>query len=145
MALLPFGEARGWFGAEAQNTERNVFEVAPHRSSDDSRNFRHQSIALGSHHSSSWYHLQMVLNAGHRDPWTWFPQDWFYTPLFIALNGIDNHQPLGAMITAMQIKMYQNLDIQGPTGAGVDRGPNYNGFWIPFVTPWRIESSVNGA
>jgi hypothetical protein len=135
--LYPYGEKRGWFGRE-----RNVFEVASHRAANTSQNFRFQSSALGSYHSSAWYHLQMVLNAGHRDPYTWFPQDWFYTPLFIALNSRDNRQPLALLNTAMHIKMYQNLDMTGPDGLGTDRGPGYNGWWLPFVTPWRFESTI---
>ncbi len=135
--LYPYGERRGWFGKE-----RNVFEVASHRSANNSHNFAHQSTALGSYHSNVWYHLQLVLNAGHRDPWTWFPQDWFYTPMFIALNSRDNRQPLAVLNTAMHIKMYQNLDMTGPDGKGVDRGPGYNGWWLPFVQPWRFESTM---
>jgi hypothetical protein len=135
--LYPYGEARGWFGSQ-----RNVFEVAAHRAADNSQNFRHQSHALGSYHSSAWYHVQMVLNAGNRDPHTWFPQDWFYTPMFIALNSRDNRQPLALLNTAMHIKMYQNLDMTGPDGKGADRGADYDGWWLPFVTPWRFESTV---
>jgi hypothetical protein len=135
--LFPYGEQRGWFSAN-----RNVFEVASHRSSDNSQNFRFQSYALGSYHSNVWYHLQMILNAGHRDPHTWFPQDWFYTPMFISLNSRDNNMPLATLLTAMQVKMYQNLDMTGPDGNGADRGADYNGWWLPFVTPWRFESTL---
>ncbi len=135
--LYPYGEQRGWFGSV-----RNVFEVATHRSADNSQNFRFQSRALGSYVSSAWYHMQMILNAGNRDPRTWFPQDWFYTPLFISLNSRDNNQPLATMLTAMQIKMYQNLDMTGYDGLGLDRGADYNGWWLPFVTPWRFESAL---
>jgi cytochrome c553 len=136
-SLYPYGEKRGWFGKE-----RNVFEVASHRTANNSHNFTHQSYALGSYHSNSWYHVQLILNAGNRDPYTWFPQDWFYTPMFIALNSRDNDEPLALLLTAMQIKMYQNLDMTGPDGKGVDRGADYNGWWLPFVTPWRFESAL---
>jgi cytochrome c553 len=135
--LYPYGERRGWFGRQ-----RNVFEVASHRSANNSQNFAHQSTALGSYHSNAWYHVQLILNAGHRDPWTFFPQDWFYTPMFIALNSRDNRQPLALLNTAMHIKMYQNLDMTGPDGKGVDRGPNNDGFYLPFVQPWRFESTM---
>lgn len=138
--LLPFGERRSWFGSVVDATERNVFEVAPHRSADNSHNFKYQTRAQGSYASAAWYQLQLTLNAGNRDPWTWFPQDWFYTPAFISIGGRENNTPLPALLTAMQIKMYQNLDMRGPTGMGVDRGPDYNGWWLPFVTPWRFES-----
>jgi len=135
--LYPYGEKRGWFGRE-----RNVFEVASHRSADNSQNFKHQSRALGSYHSNAWYHLQLVLNAGNRDPYTFFPQDWFYTPMFIALNSRDNRQPLALMNTAMHIKMYQNLDMAGPDGLGADRGAGYDGWFLPFVNVWRFESTL---
>jgi hypothetical protein len=135
--LHPYGERRGWFGRV-----RNVFEVASHRSADNSQNFRFQSYALGSYHSNVWYHLQLILNAGNRDPYTWFPQDWFYTPMFISLNSRDNNMPLATLLTAMQVKMYQNLDMTGPDGNGADRGADYNGWWLPFVTPWRFESAL---
>lgn len=135
--LYPYGEQRGWFGRE-----RNVFEVASHRSADNSQNFRHQSSALGSYHSNAWYHLQLVLNAGNRDPYTFFPQDWFYTPMFIGLNSRDNRQPLALMNTAMHIKMYQNLDMTGPDGRGEDRGAGYDGWFLPFVNVWRFESTL---
>jgi cytochrome c553 len=135
--LYPYGEKRGWFGRE-----RNVFEVASHRSADNSQNFKHQSRALGSYHSNAWYHLQLVLNAGNRDPYTFFPQDWFYTPMFIALNSRDNRQPLALMNTAMHIKMYQNLDMTGPDGLGADRGAGYDGWFLPFVNIWRFESTL---
>ncbi len=135
--LYPYGEKRGWFG-----NQRNVFEVASHRSADNSQNFRHHSWAMGSYQSSAWYHLQMILNAGNRDPWTWFPQDWFYTPMYIGLNSRDNRQPLALLNTAMHIKMYQNLDMTGPDSVGADRGPGYNGWWLPFVAPWRFESTM---
>jgi hypothetical protein len=135
--LYPYGEKRGWFGKQ-----RNVFEVASHRSANNSHNFKHHSYALGSYHSNAWYHLQMILNAGNRDPYTWFPQDWFYTPMFIALNSRSHNEPLALLLTAMQIKMFQNLDMTGPDGKGTDRGPTYNGWWLPFVTPWRFESAL---
>jgi cytochrome c553 len=136
-SLYPYGEKRGWFG-----NQRNVFEVASHRAANNSHNFAHQSTALGSYHSNSWYHVQLILNAGNRDPYTWFPQDWFYTPMFIALNSRDNRQPLPLLNTVSQIKMYQNLDMTGPDGRGADRGATYNGWWLPFVTVWRFESSM---
>jgi hypothetical protein len=116
--------------------------MASHRSADNSHFFKHQTQALGSYHTSAWYHLQLVLNAGNRDPWTFFPQDWFYTPMFIAVNSRDNRQPLALLNTAMHIKMYQNLDMTGPDGAGVDRGPGYDGWFLPFVNVWRFESTI---
>jgi hypothetical protein len=140
--LLPFGEKRSWLASVQDATERNVFEVAPHRSSDNSYHFKYQTKAQGSYQSAVWYQLQLTLNGGNRDPWTWFPQDWFYTPLFISLAGRDNGPALPTLLTAMQIKMYQNLDMRGPMGTGTDRGPDYNEWWLPFVTPWRFESAV---
>jgi hypothetical protein len=136
-SLYPYGEQHGWFGAQ-----RNVFEVASHRSSDNGHFFKHQTQALGSYHSNVWYQLQLILNAGNRDPYTFFPQDWFYTPMFIAINSRDNRQPLALLNAAMHIKMYQNLDMTGPDGRGADRGAGFDGWYLPFVNVWRFESTI---
>ena len=142
--VYPYGEARGWPGRW-----RQVFEVAAHRSANNSEYFKYQTKAMGAVQSATWYHLQMVLNAGNRDPYTWFPQDWFYTPAYIANTAIFNEVEMGNMITLSQLKMYQNLDITGPDGAGqnlgpdgkaVNRGPGEDGWWLSFVIPWRFES-----
>jgi hypothetical protein len=132
-----YGEARGWVGATHQ-----VFWAAAHRSSDDSQKFRYQSVALGKFHSMTWYHVQMVVNAGHRANSRFVPQDWFYTPNHImeasVKNGTANKRPPIASIAIMsQLKMYQNLDRTGPDGLGTDKQSEW---WLPFVTPRMIES-----
>ena len=133
--IYPRGEVRGWPGRW-----RQVFEVAAHRSANNSTHFEYQTRALGAVQSATWYHLQMVLNAGNRDPHTWFPQDWFYTPAYIANTALFNEVDMGNMITLSQLKMYQNLDVRGPDGEPTADTPNGKDWWLPFITPWRFES-----
>ena len=133
--IYPYGEVRGWVGKE-----RGVFDVAAHRSADNSRYFVFQTKGLGSYHSAAWYHLQMILNAGHRTATTFLPQDWFYTPNYVAHTAVDNEVSLGNMSTLVHLKMYQSLDTRGPDGLGEDTGPGKDGWYLPFVIPWRFES-----
>ena len=63
--LYPYGEARSWLGKR-----RAVFEMAPHRSGNDAKTFRHLTRAEGSYASHAWYQLQVILNAGNRNPTT---------------------------------------------------------------------------
>ena len=135
--LYPYGEARGWLGLE-----RNVFEMAPHRSADNFKHFRDQTKAAGAYESSAWYHLQLVLNPGYRDADTFKPQDWFYTGNWLAINARDNEVALPFLFTATHLKMLQNLDTTGPDGEGEDSGADKNGWWINFVHPWRLESRL---
>ena len=136
--LYPYGEARGWIGLE-----RNVFEVAPHRSADSTSYFSHQSEAVGAYENNAWYHLQLVLNPGYRDSDTFRPQDWFYTGDWVALSARRNEVELPLLFTATHLKMLQNLDLAGPDGQGEDTGPNQRGWWIAFVHPWRLESRLH--
>ena len=135
--LYPYGEARGWIGVE-----RNVFEVAPHRSADNFKHFGHQSKAVGAYESNAWYHLQLVLNSGYRDRDTFRPQDWFYTGNWLAISARENEVELPLMFAATHLKMLQNLDLTGPDGRGEDTGPDKDGWWISFVHPWRLESRL---
>ncbi len=136
--LYPYGEKRGWFGRQ-----RNVFEMAPHRSADNSNSFKHQTRGQGAYESNAWYQLQLILNAGHRDPYTWFPQDWFYTGNWLALNGERNgNVNVSTFFVSNHLKMLQNLDTTGPDSLGVDKGPGKAGWWVAFTTPWRLESRL---
>ena len=74
--LYRYGEKRGWIG-----NRRNVFEVAPHRSANNSSHWKGQSPSLGAYDSNAWYHLQLVLNPGYAGERSgnFQPQDWFYT------------------------------------------------------------------
>ena len=145
-AFFPYGEARGWLG-----DERGVFDVAAHRSADNSSYFKHQSKAAGAYHSNAWYHTQLILNSGFRDRETFQPQDWFYTGNWLAISARENGVNLSAFFTATHLKMLQNLDLSGPDGKGEDTLAGYDietaenkvGWWIQFVHPWRLEGRLH--
>lgn len=58
--LVPVGE-RGWFLEGF-----SVFFRAPHYIGHDSNEFTNQDRLIGTYETTSWYHLQLVLNAGYR-------------------------------------------------------------------------------
>jgi hypothetical protein len=135
--LYPYGEVRGWPG-----TLRQAFEVAAHRSGANSKNFAHQTEELGSYHSASWYHTQLMLNSGMRAGDQYTPQDWFYTPVFVNRTSVFHDRPLASMALMNQIKMYQNLDTTGPDGKGTHRVAEE--WWVSWVNPSRFDSETNG-
>jgi hypothetical protein len=59
-------EARGWVTDDRVDIGMNVFNRAPHYVGYNSREFQYQHEVVASYETSIWYHLQMVLNAGHR-------------------------------------------------------------------------------
>lgn len=141
-AFSPYAEARGWHG-----DERSVFDIAAHRSANNSQNFSYQTKAVGAHHSNSWYWLQMVINPGYRDTKTFTPQDWFYTGNWLAISGHENKKTnLAFTFIAAHLKMMQNLDLTGPDSQGVDtEGPTKTGWWIEFIHPWRLYDRLHGS
>lgn len=131
-SLYFYGEARGWPGQW-----RQVFELAPHRSANNSYNFTYQTRAVGVYENAAWYHLQLILNAGNRDPKGAFPPEWSYTLQHLDLLGFETNRlgldaPNPLLLSATQLKLYQNLDTPA--------GPGQNGWWIALVHPWRLES-----
>jgi cytochrome c553 len=74
-ALFAKGEKRSW-----PTQSRNVFEVAPHRSANNSDNFAFQNFLVGKYLSTAWYQLQVSLNTGNREAETLTPVDWNYQP-----------------------------------------------------------------
>lgn len=134
-SLYRYGEARGWPGQW-----RQVFELAPHRSANNSYNFAFQTRAVGVYENVAWYHLQLILNAGNRDPRGAFPPEWSYTLQHLDLLGLETSRlgleaPNPLLLTATQLKLYQNLDVRVE-----DKGPTQQGWWIRLVHPWRLES-----
>ncbi len=59
-------ELRGWVTNDKFDIGMNVFTRAPHYVGYNAREFQHQHQVVSSYETSIWYHLQMVLNAGHR-------------------------------------------------------------------------------
>ena len=142
--VYPWGEARGWPGGE-----RQVFELAPHRIGNDSYTFAHLTKAQGSYFNTAWYQLQVVLNAGNRNPLSHWPPDWKYQMDHLFLAAKDNNHPQGLRYIQTLIKMSQNLDMRQPLGATsagshfpylADRGPTSRGWWLTHVIPWRFVS-----
>jgi hypothetical protein len=75
-ALFAKGEPRSWFTSGG----RNVFEVAPHRTANNSNNLTFQDILVGKYFSTAWYQLQVSINAGNLEARTLTPVDWNYQP-----------------------------------------------------------------
>ncbi len=146
--IYPYGEKRGWPGGT-----RQVFEMAPHRIGNDSYTFSHLKKAQGSYFNTAWYQLQVVLNAGNRNPQKNRPPDWKYQMNHLYHAAKDNNHPATLRYVQSLIKMQQNLDMRKPKNRAVaanhfpfrtDRGPEANGWWITHVTPWRY-ISVGGS
>ena len=147
--LYPFGEARSWLGHQ-----RGPFDLAPHRIGNDSFQFLHLTRAESSYLNTAWYQLQVVVNAGNRNPQNHRPPDWKYqmNHLFAAMR--ENDTTGGVRYLQTLIKMQQNLDMRAPTGAPLppehmpfltDRGPTQNGWWATtHVAPWRF-ASIGGS
>jgi cytochrome c553 len=140
--VYAYGEARGWVGSW-----RQVFELAPHRIGNDSYSLVHLNRAGGSYFNTAWYQLQLVLNAGNRNPRGHFPPDWKYHLDHLFRAALDNQHPQPLRQVQALVKMQQNLDIRLPDGMSppadylpyqTDRGPNSYGWWILHVTPWRF-------
>ena len=139
--VYPYGEARSWLGSR-----RQVFGLAPHRSGNDSYQFSHTSRAHGAFLNAAWYQLQVILNAGNRNPQNHRPPDWKYQMNHTFASVRDNDHPQSLRYVQSLIKMSQNLDMRRPEGAQEsalpfeDRGPTSNGWWVTHVTPWRFVS-----
>ena len=145
--LYPYGEVRSWLG-----NERAVFEIAPHRSGNDSKNFLHMTTAESAYASHAWYQLQVILNAGNRNPQNHTPPDWKYQMNWLWANRRENDVPSSLRYVQTLIKMQQNLDMRAPVeqpgGAPdvpdympfrEDRGPTQNGWWTTtHVGPQRF-------
>ncbi len=140
--VYPYGEPRSWVGQH-----RHVFEMAPHRSANNSFRFQNQDDLIGSYFNTAWYQLQVILQAGNRDPRNHRPPDWKYTldHLRIASRNSGQWQPLRH--TSNYVKMIQNLDMRPPNGMeakpehplGSDRGPESEGWWLWHVNPvWFV-------
>ena len=147
--LYPYGEARSWLGSE-----RAVFNMASHRSGNDSVHFLHIDRGEASYVSHAWYQLQVILNAGNRNPQNHRPPDWKYQMNWLWANRRDNDVPSTLRYVQTLIKMQQNLDMRPPVDqpGGVpevgdhypfleDRGPEPNGWWTTtHVGPQRFVS-----
>ncbi len=67
-------EARSWYAHD-----RALFNVAPHISSVGGQQNSYGTLCEGKYRSAAWYHLQVIVNSGNRDPLVHRPVDWKYT------------------------------------------------------------------
>ena len=72
-------ETLSWLSGDA----RIVFEIAPHISADNTSHFAWQIAPTGDYTTTTWYHTQMILNAGNERGGAVSPVDWNYQPMFI--------------------------------------------------------------
>jgi hypothetical protein len=98
-----FGEPRSWL-----TMRRNVFEIAPHRSAENNSNFPFQIVAVGKYLSTSWYQLQLTINAGNRKGVNLWPVDWNYQPNHIVGLHTQGDGPIHPLrYIASHTKMFQ--------------------------------------
>ncbi len=141
--VYPSGETRGWTGQW-----RHVFDLAPHRIGNNSFWFQHQDKRAGAYANTAWYQLQVVLQAGNRDPRNHRPPDWKYHQNHLWHASDETGQPHPLRQLEGFVKMYQNLDMRPPDGATpdpdhpltADRGPVGDGWWLWHVSPIRFHS-----
>jgi hypothetical protein len=107
------GESRSWL-----SWGRNVFEIAPHRSSITKENFVYQTLAVGKYFSTAWYQLQVTINAGNRQAINLWPVDWNYQPNHIAQLHLEGGGPTHPLrYLASHAKMYQQYSDGKPIGS----------------------------
>jgi len=109
-----FGEVRSW-----PTKNRNVFEMAPHRTASNVTHYSFQDLLVGKYFSTAWYQLQVAINTGNRHASTLSPVDWNYQP-----NHVDNLHYHGGpahplRLAATFAKMYQDYDDGKPLGQSV--------------------------
>lgn len=75
----PAAELRAW-----PTRNRNVFEMAPHRTADNQTHFEYQTFLAGKYASTAWYELQVIINPGNPAGALLAPVDWNYQPNHIA-------------------------------------------------------------
>ncbi len=123
-----YGEARSWL-----SLRRNVFEIAPHRSANNNSNFAYQDVLVGKFFSTSWYHLQLIINGGNRDTGTLWPVDWNYQPNHIVglhTAGDGPKQPYRYVIS--HAKMFQQFnDKKEFSKSGINIRQIHPGRYIP--------------
>lgn len=125
LQVYPQGE-RGWVGTY----DRTLFEPAPHRSANNSFNFKFQDRVAGSYFNTAWYQLQMIVNSGHREPHSHYPMDWKYHPNHLWHASNESGQWHSLRYVQSLIKMQQMLDN--------DKGPHAGGWWLWHTNPYWI-------
>ncbi len=134
------GEKYTWF-----SRARNIFNVAPHisREAQDPNVFTYGSEKLDKVFSHIWYHTQMVINAGNRDPLEHSPVDWKYQ--FGHISDFSNYTGLtsGTRMAATYIKMLQMTDNEDGIGGQGWYMRHVHPYW--YVDGMAAETGVNTA
>ncbi|WP_430905564.1 PKD domain-containing protein [Maribacter sp. 2-571] len=131
-----YGEKYSWIGSNS-----SVFDLAPHRSANNSFNFKDQDRLVGAYTNTAWYQLELILNPVHRSPQNHKPIDWKYQMDHLYYNTRESGEMHSLRYLTTVAKMWQNLDMTGPDGLGDDNGPNKEGWWLHHVHPRRLYSA----
>jgi hypothetical protein len=127
--MYPAGEKYTWF-----SRSRSIFNAAPHisREAGVPDVWTYGSEKLDKIFSHFWYHAQLVINAGNRDPLEHSPMDWKYQ--FGHIGDFSSHSGVtsGTRLVATYIKLLQMTDNEDGLGSA--------GWYIRHVHPyWFVE------
>ncbi len=127
-------EARGWVTDDKFDIGMNVFNRAPHYVGYNARDFLYQDEVVGSYETSIWYHLQMVLNAGHRRTG---PNHYIYT-----IDHIERMQDHSGV--SQSYRFWAGMIKQRQTQTTGRYGDVENGLQLDSAQPYRYYSNKYG-
>ena len=115
---------------------RLVFDVAPHISGKGGQEFSYSGLEHAKYMSHMWYELQMVLQAGSRDPNSLKPMDWKYQHGHTT--DISGNFDTGswARLVRSFMKSMQQMDNANGIGA--------RGFYMRHAVPYWWRSLIGG-
>ncbi|HET6566617.1 MAG TPA: Ig-like domain-containing protein [Rhodothermales bacterium] len=124
--MYKYGEKRSWVGEY-----RSVFDVAPHILATGmlSRTWPHGSALQWTYFTTSWYQLQLILNAGNRAGISLRPVDWKYQFKFL-------HGPWSKEEPYRYLASYVKLLQQDNNENGVDDGDLKGWYWRHITPTW---------
>ncbi|MEZ4700871.1 MAG: dockerin type I domain-containing protein [Rhodothermales bacterium] len=136
--LYPAGEKYTWF-----SRARNIFNVAPHisREAQDPNTFTYGTEKQDKIFSHLWYHAQMIINAGNRDPLEHSPVDWKYQ--FGHISDFSNFTNVtsGTRMVATYAKLLQMTDNEDGIGGEGWYMRHVHPYW--FVDGLAAEQGIN--
>ncbi len=127
-------EARGWVTDDKFDHGLNVFNRAPHYVGYNAREFQYQHPVVASYETSIWYHLQMVLNTGHRRTG---PNHYIYTIDHIQL--MQKHSRV-----SQSYRFWAGMIKQRQTQTNGRYGDMENGLQLDSAQPYRYYSDKEG-
>ncbi|NQY63931.1 MAG: hypothetical protein HRT38_09400 [Alteromonadaceae bacterium] len=121
------------------NSDRTVFEVAPHFTADNYLNYADQPLVEGKYMSTAWYHLQMLIHAGEYDQVNnGGPMDWAYHFEHISDMTLEGGPREGFRSISSFIKLWQ-------TRSNGYVGNDFHKAWrMRYVHLWWIYSNQQG-